>query len=423
MLLFALACTPTALTVDLPEDSAEPIVESEPIVEDDSEPIDSIGPVDSEPDIDVWEDPDPAATYAAFFDPNVIQDIRIELTPDAIRTLNRNPDDYVEGNATINGISFPKVGVRLKGSSTFQDFNGKAAFKIKLNEYVSGQKYGDLERVTLNNMISDPTQAKEVIIYQLWELAGNKGPRCSYAQVYVNDELYGLYANVESMDDHWIERRYSDATGDLWGTGDDSADFTPNGLSTGRDGLFSYWILKSGVGDQAPLQGIMNAMRNPTGDWFGDLDPYIDTDQFLEFWAWCVVIGNRDGYPFNLNDVILYADPTDGGRFDFSPWGVDESYSTDANYTYVSGILATYCLTDVACHAAIVEKIRTGIQMYSTLPVEQITTAAFATSEEAMRNDPRRGWYISTQDVVAYRAYLRTTQADWVSYLNGQMGF
>ncbi|HND29480.1 MAG TPA: hypothetical protein PLA94_05750, partial [Myxococcota bacterium] len=127
MLFFALACNPTPLTVDVPKDSADPIVESQPELPDDSEPLESIGPVDSTPDVEVWEDPDPPATYAAFFDPNVVQEIRIELSADAIRTLNRRPDDYVEGNATVNGISFPKVGVRLKGSSTFQDLNGKAA--------------------------------------------------------------------------------------------------------------------------------------------------------------------------------------------------------------------------------------------------------------------------------------------------------
>ncbi|HNC96603.1 MAG TPA: CotH kinase family protein [Myxococcota bacterium] len=423
MLFFALACNPTPLTVDVPKDSADPIVESQPELPDDSEPLESIGPVDSTPDVEVWEDPDPPATYAAFFDPNVVQEIRIELSADAIRTLNRRPDDYVEGNATVNGISFPKVGVRLKGSSTFQDLNGKAAFKIKLNEYISGQKYGDLERITLNNMISDGTQAKEVIIYQLWEMAGMTGPKCSFAQVYVNDELYGLYANVESMDDHWVERRYSDNTGDLWGTGDDSADFTRNGLSVGRDGLFSYWILKSGVGDQAPFNGILTALQNPSGDWFADMDPYIDTDQFLDFWAWCVIVGNQDGYPFNLNDVILYGDPADGGRFDFSPWGVDESYDSSVVYSYVSGVLATSCLQDTLCTGALISKVRAGIEIYSSLPVEEITAAAYSTSEEAMRNDPRRSWYISTQDVGSYRNQLRSTQDSWVQHLNSSMGF
>ena len=120
--------------------------------------------------------------------------------------------------------------------------------------------------------------------------------------------------------------------------------------------------------------------------------------------------------------MILYGDPTDSGRFDFSPWGVDESYYTEFAWTDVSGTLAIYCTYDEACVALMKEKMATNLAIYETLPVAEVTAAAFAISEEAMRNDPRRGWYISTGDVVAYRNYLVELQAAWPAHVRQKNG-
>jgi hypothetical protein len=421
-------CTPGVIQIAADSDSSK-LVESKPDSESpwvDTDPIESIpGFPDSDTDEgedDTGVDPEDEVKYQAFFDIDVIQDIHIELTDDAIRDLNRDGSTYVSGNVVVNGERYDNVGVRLKGSSTYQDLNGKAAFKIKLNKFVPGTRYGTLERITLNNMLSDVSQSKEVIVYHLLQDAGQKASRANYAQVYLNDELFGLYTNLEASDDHWLERRYADATGNLWATAPSDADWTRNGLSKDRDGLYVYWDSQSGDGDQSRFEQLQDALSNRTGDWFADLDPHINTDQYLEFWAWSIVIGNQDGYPFHLNDVIVYENPENGGKLEFFPWGTDESYDTTALWYYVEGVLSTYCIEDPVCVQALYAKMNEVLAVYESLAVNEYTLAAHALSEQAVLDDPRRAWYYTVKDVSDYRALLLSTQTTWPDYVRTTQG-
>lgn len=410
--LFFLACTPIS-----------PFVESGTTSSIDSATtLESIPSSDTDT-ADTTTDQDDEAIYQAFFDPATVQEVRIELAPAAINSLNQDGSTYVKGNVIVNGVRMDDVGVRLKGSSTYQDFNGKPAFKIKTNSFVPGQKYGDLERITLNNMIGDPTQAKEVLVYQLWANAGMTGPRCNFARVYVNDELFGLYSNIESMDDHWLVRRYDDATGDLWGTSAGGADFNAEGLVQNGDGSFLNWILKSGVGSQDAFFGIQGALPAAASAWDASLTPYIDTDQYLDFWAWSVVFGNQDGYPFHTNDVLIYADPSDGGRFDFSPWGMDESYDSTVVWNYVAGALSLTCTTDPACTASLFQKLEADVDLYATFDVDTLRSAAYEVSAADMENDPRRTLYYTVATVNQSRKDLAVVQKAWVQHLRQSLGF
>lgn len=426
------ACTPASIQIGGVDSDSEPIItdspkESEPWKHSDDpwESIPGLPDTDTQEPEDTSVDPvDPAeeAKYQDFYDPTIMQEIRIELTQEAMRDLNRDGRTYVEGNVVVNGERFDSVGIRLKGSSTYQDLTGKAAFKIKLNEYVPGTRYATLERITLNNMLSDVSQSKEVIIYDALYQAGQIASRASFAQVYLNDELFGLYTNLESTDDHWLERRYEDATGNLWDTGSENADWNRLGLGTESDGTYTYWDVQSGDGDHALFEALKAQLANPTGDWFADMDPYINTDQYLEFWAWCTVVGNDDGYPFHLNDVIVYENPANGGRLEFFPWGTDESYNTAVYWGYVSGLLSTYCIEDAACVAVLQEKMREALATYETLDIEGMTSAAFALSEQAIQDDPQRARYYSINDVLSYRDLLVQTQAVWPQTVRTNQG-
>ena len=141
-----------------PDDSAE-AGDSSPFFLPGDSAADDSGDTDTDPG-DGAED---EAIFQAFFDVRVIQEIDIVVSDRAIQQLNSGATDaYVEADITVNGAFFPRSGLRLKGSSTYQDLNCrdgycKAAFKIKLDAFVLDQKLGYLERITLNNMTSDYT--------------------------------------------------------------------------------------------------------------------------------------------------------------------------------------------------------------------------------------------------------------------------
>ena len=335
-----------------------------------------------------------------FFDVNTIREVRITLPESAFEELDDDPKIYVEGDVVIDGTPFLHVGVRLKGHSSFEDFDGKPALKIKLNEYCVGQKYAGLKRITLNNMTSDPTQSQEILNYQLWSLAGLFGPRVSYAQVFVNEELYGLYANVESVDDEWLERTYSDPTGQLWEAAD-TAEFDDAGLVG--------WEMKSGLDDPSTLAAVAAAIAAP-GDVYTNLNTVIDMEQFLSYWAWKAIIGDSDGYPWHLNDVFLYGDPELGGRFQFSPWGMDEAWKDYVNWDDADGLLATVCLAEPACNARIHDRTEEALAAFEAMDPVGLISAAWALSEPVLVDDPRRSYTVA--EVEAAREELAVEIAE-----------
>jgi len=331
------------------------------------------------------------------FDVGALHEVRITLSDASLAAIEGDPRTYALGAVEVDGNALETVGVRLKGSTSFQELDGKPSFKVKFNEYCAGQKLAGLKRLTLNNMVSDPTQSQEMLNYPLWAAAGLKAPRASYAQVWLNGELYGLYTNVESMDDEWISRRYDDDSGDLWEAGD--------GAECDADGL-EFWDLKEGEGDRAALQAVADALDAP-GAVYDNLDAVVGMDQFLTYWAWKVVVGDPDGYPWHPNDIFLYADPAQGGRFEFSPWGFDEAWQDYVDWQDADGRLATACLADAACSARFHARVVTAVDTFETLDAVGWLEAAWALSAPVLADDARRPYTVA--EVEAAREALRTT--------------
>ncbi len=386
--------------------------------EPDSPPDTLVGPDDTGETGTTAED---ELLYEQFFDVSVIQVVDIRLSAEAINLLHQDGRTYVKGAATINGVAFDEVGVRLKGSSTYQDLDCadglcKAAFKLRLNKYVQGQLYGGLERITLNNMVTDYTQSKEVIAYEVLRQQSQLASRSNFARVTVNGELMGLYTNLESADDRWLKRRFEDASGDFWGTAFSYGDFYTPYLDTG-------WVPKSGSGDLGKLEAITAALDGFSGDFFGELGGLVNTEQWLSYWGWCAALGNYDGYPFNLNDVLIYFDPSDGERVVFAPWGTDESWAeyelTGQSWEVVGGRLGLACLYDPACVDALRDHIRAATEGYDATEVLTLAEAAWALTEADVQVDPRRPY--TPADVWAYRDYYAALIPRYGSYVRDRL--
>lgn len=417
-LILLLACGPSG-SIKLPGGSNGP---SGP---DDTGEVDTApdvipGDTSDDTDTDTGEEPDKDEVYHAFFDETVIHTVDITLSDRAIRSLNNDGRTYVEGDVVIDGTTLLQVGIRLKGSSTYQDLNCddgycKASFKIKTDEYLPDQKYGSLQRITLNNMTSDYTQSKEIVVYNVLRDASQLGSLASYARVTLNGEPWGLYANVEAMDDEWVERRFEDPSGNLWATASSGADFTDTGM--GR------WEINSGTGEKDQLRRLTDALAAYKGDFHGELGPIMNTDQFLEYWSWCGAMGNYDGYPFTGNDVILYEDPLDDRRVVFMPWGTDESfdqYEVSGRIWWAAYTSLAYaCMADPACVTELKTRIAANAETTKGMDMLGRAEAAWDLSEADAQTDPKRPF---TPDYVwYYRDYYAAVIDGYPTYVESQV--
>ena len=173
---------------------------------------------------------------ADLFGTTQVRSYHLELSASAIQQLHEDPKHYVRATFREGDDVYKEVGVRLKGgpgSFRMLDGNSKAAFTVKFNHFVKGQRFHGLRRIILNNAVQDPTYMCEYIGYGLFRDAGVPAPRIGYATVAVNQERYGLYVQVEAVSKDFLQRWYSKTAGNLYEIGLDHATFHQRGDALG----------------------------------------------------------------------------------------------------------------------------------------------------------------------------------------------
>lgn len=316
------------------------------------DPAVSIGPDDDDDSTPAWEWPDPEQVpgvddpAAELFDGEGLPEFHLEIPPDSMAQLEDESWEelwndwdeyvdfqYVEAMLTYEGREIGPVGVRMKGQGSFQPIWGKPSLKIDFDEFVPGGAFLGLERLTLNNMASDPSMAKERLGYHVMQALEQPASRCDYALVYVNDEFKGVYVNVESVDRDMIGRWFEDTDGSLFEGWD--TDFYV--------GWTDMFELEFGPDDRTNIEGLAVALENEDPEQAMDeAAEFLDVDGFVGFWSAIALIGHYDGYPYHYDDFHVYDDPTSGTLW-FVPWGMDESFNPYATVVDIAGIVALQC--------------------------------------------------------------------------------
>lgn len=278
------------------------------------------------------DDDDGAAD--ALFDPTRVIEVEIELPEadwDTIRRQERtildifspgcleepfaSPFTYVSGTVTVDGTTVTNVGVRKKGFLGSLD-DERPSLKLKFDEYVQGQLLHGLERMTLNNNKQDPSAIHQCLGYAVFADAGVPASRCNFAHVTVNGTDLGIYSHVEGVKKRFLRRHFDDDEGQLY-------EGTLSDFRVGWTGTFEQKTNKDAPYDRGDIDALVAALEQPDDQLLAALEPILDVDQFLSFWATEVLVGHWDGYANNTNNYFAYHDPV-SGKFHFIPWGIDD---------------------------------------------------------------------------------------------------
>lgn len=160
-------------------------------------------------------------TYAKhLFDQSTVH--KIEITMDGWDDFIDNCTDekYRACAVTIDGEAQGTVGIRAKGntslSSMAQYDNDRYSFKIEFDHYQKKKTYRGLDKLSLNNIIQDATYMKDYWSYTFMNQMGLASPLCSYTEIYVNGEYWGLYMAVGGVEEAFLERNYGEDYGELY---------------------------------------------------------------------------------------------------------------------------------------------------------------------------------------------------------------
>ncbi len=176
-------------------------------------------------------------TYTShLFDQSTVHKIEITMQDwDSFIDTCTN-EEYASCTVTIDGEAQGTAGIRAKGntslSSVAQYGNDRYSFKIEFDHYQDGKTYRGLDKLSLNNLIQDATYMKDYWSYTFMSKMGVASPLCSYTEIYVNGEYWGLYLAVEGVEDAFLERNYGEDSGELYKP--DSLSFG-GGRGNGRD--------------------------------------------------------------------------------------------------------------------------------------------------------------------------------------------
>lgn len=190
-------------------------------------------------------------------------------------------EEYAACTVVIDGEKYGNVAIRAKGNTSLSSVaaygNDRYSFKIEFDHYQTGKTYYRLDKLCLNNIIQDKTYLKDYLAYTLMNKMGVPAPLCSFVQINVNGEAWGLYLAVEGVEDGFLARSYGASTGNLYKP--DSMSFG-GGRGNGRDFDMDDFREQfdaqedasdsAGVSDSAPQGGDFTPPGMPGG---GDFTP------------------------------------------------------------------------------------------------------------------------------------------------------
>lgn len=346
--------------------------------------------------------------YAALFDGTLVHTVVIDFQPAEYAQFLLGTNAELPSAITLDGVDLGGGSVRLRGDAADLGWPGKANLSLDLDDD-GGRRYGGVERLALDAQLRDPAAAREVIASEVFRRAGIPTPQAVFATVVVQGIDAGLYTLVEGVDRSFIRRHWADDQGDLW-AGSDGADFTATGVGEWRP-----------VGSTASTERLedLRFVVQSSQNYYADLQAQVDVAALHRMWAWQAAVGHTDSWPYELDDVYAYSDPTDLGRLDFVAWRLDKGWDPLAHWAQVDSALAVRCVYDSGCDADVRLAVAAAADEVELMDVPALADTLFALSEDAVRDDLARP--LGLAEVAAARASLRAAMVLWPQGLRDQL--
>lgn len=273
------------------------------------------------------------------YDDSHLSRVDITIHPDTLAWIYANVESDIEHSATfrfrnnhIDEIT-DSIGFRLRGNTS--RVSAKKSFKVSFNTFHKGRKFYGIEKMNLNGEHNDPSVIRAKLCFDLFDDIGMKASRANHAKVYINGNYYGLYINVEHVDEEFLEKSFADGTGNLWKClYPADLQYLGNNPQTYRD-LNSngrpVYELKTNkkANDFSQLARLIRIINTTASASLPDsLEAIADVGNILTYFAMSVLTGSWDDYRALMNNYYLYLPPSTG-RFLMIPYDYDNTFGID----------------------------------------------------------------------------------------------
>ena len=258
---------------------------------------------------------------------------------DSFYILGNN--DRILADLVIDGISYDSVGVRYKGYSSASVDRIKNPFNIKLDHSIEDQNHLGYKKIKLANSYQDPSFIREVLSY---EITSNymPAPKANYANLFINDTLWGLYTNVESVNNNFLIQHYKSKYNPFFKCNPENINIQISGENSnlsnshGTDSLNyqPYYALKSEFG-WSDLYFLIDSLNN----YPDSINNLLNVNRILWMHAINYCLINFDSYVGYAQNYYLYRSRS--RQFNPIMWDFNMSFGgfriTDASQLYFNG--------------------------------------------------------------------------------------
>jgi hypothetical protein len=201
--------------------------------------------------------------------------------------------------------------IRLRGNPVFWLEQNKMQFQISFDENDKNGRFLGLRKVLFDASTFNRHFLRDRLSLYVMRQAGVAAPCANNALIYINGEYYGLFTNLEKLDDVFLTRVFPGSDqGDLWKR--------------------RNWELKTNVGESSSIR--LNALLNAADEVHDGangnviaLEQYLDIEQALRVYAIDAVIPNSDGPWAGGLNFYLYDHPG-LNKFVLLPWDLDNTF-------------------------------------------------------------------------------------------------
>ena len=374
------------------------------------------------------------------FDEAAVRDFYLDIPPDSYAAINAQATppgcvpferDYHTGTLRYEDQTFLGVGIKIKGGcGSSRDLNGKPSFKVNLSwddpnlpgcpaeRRLLGEKH-----FTFNNGVQDNSATHERVGYKIFRDAGIPAPRIAHVRIFVNDQLFGLYQHVETVDRRFLARWWESKEGMLYeGTywcdlissnlpPDDNTDSTCLTREFSPDPC-SVPDPEGDPLDYSPLRKMITDVEAiPDGEFYPAITEIFDFDRFLTTWAIESIAAHWDNYAFAIkNNYRVYHDPL-SGKWTLISTGIDQTFNQEQDPWGVQGVVAARCVADPDCDAAFAAKLHEINDMFETGDYAGYAETVYNQISPFVMEDPKKEYDFGT---------FQQRHQDLLNFINGR---
>lgn len=224
------------------------------------------------------------------------------------------------------------VGITLRGNTSRN--SQKKSFKLSFNSFLPGRDFYNLDKMNLNGEHNDPSIIRSKLCWDLFNDVGMIHSRAAHAEVYLNGKYYGLYINVEHIDDKFLKKNFSNAEGNLW-----KCLYPADLVYLGEDqnlykkingGIQTYDLkTNEGADDYSKLAHLVSIINKTSLSVLPDsLEKIIDISSVIKLFAFNTLVASWDDYRSLNNNYYLYHEPSKD-KFSILPYDYDNTFAVD----------------------------------------------------------------------------------------------